>query len=102
MINFLKAVSNPDKYAIELPINKIVADNKVDKKGIQKIINDFKDGKSIKSIVVVKHPEKEYQGLTPGESPSPDFRINVRRGADQPLRKKYPYRPGRLDRCSLT
>ena len=66
MINFLKAVSNPDKYAIELPISKIVADNKVEVKWVQQIINDIKCGKSIKSIVVVKHPEKEYFAVLDG------------------------------------
>ena len=66
MTNLLKAISNPNKYAIELPINKIVADNKIEKKGIQKIINDIESGKSIKSIVVVKHPEKEYFAVLDG------------------------------------
>jgi hypothetical protein len=49
-----------------LPIDKIVADYKVDIKGIKKIINEINAGNSIKSIVVVKHPEKEYYAVLDG------------------------------------
>jgi hypothetical protein len=66
MTNFINAITNPDKYAVELPINKIIADNKVDKKWIQNIIIHLKSGKPIKSIVVVKHPKKDYFAVLDG------------------------------------
>jgi hypothetical protein len=60
MINFIKAITNPDKYSVDLPINKIIADNKVDKKWIQELTDNINSGKTLKSIVVVKHPDKDY------------------------------------------
>ena len=39
---------------------------KVDEQGIKRIINKVKSGESIKTIVVVKHPEKEYFAVLDG------------------------------------
>jgi hypothetical protein len=66
MVNFFKAYSHPDKYSIDLPLEKIVAVDKVDMGGIQRIIHKVKSGESIKTIVVVKHPEKEYFAVLDG------------------------------------
>jgi hypothetical protein len=66
MTNFFKIISNPDKYSTDLPLKKIIANNKVDKQGIQRITNNIKSGESIKSIVVVKHPEEEYFAVLDG------------------------------------
>ena len=66
MTNFIKAITNPDKYSIEVPIHKIVADNKVDENWIQNIIVHLKSGKTVKSIVVVKHPDKDYFAVLDG------------------------------------
>lgn len=66
MPSFLKAYSNPDKYAINLPSDKIIADKKVDKNGIQRYKDLIKSGKETKAIVVVKHPDKEYYAVLDG------------------------------------
>ena len=60
MTNFFKAYSNPDRYSIDLPLEKILANNKVDVDGVYRFIRKVKSGESLKTIVVVKHPEKEY------------------------------------------
>jgi hypothetical protein len=66
MVNLLKAYSNPDKYAEDIPIDKLVADLKVDVEGVNRIIKMIKSGEVIKSIVVVKHPKKNYYAVLDG------------------------------------
>ena len=66
MSNILKTILKPDKYSVELPLNMIVADNKVEEEWIQKIIADIRTGQKIKSIVVVKHPKKDFFAVLDG------------------------------------
>jgi hypothetical protein len=57
---------NPDKYSVSLPIQKIVADNKVSRQGVeiykQKIINN----EEISPVIVVKHPRKDLYAVLDG------------------------------------
>ena len=66
MVSFLKAYTNPDKYANFILIKKIVADLKVDLDGINRIIFEIESGKDIKAIVIVKHPKKDYYAVLDG------------------------------------
>ena len=66
MVNFLKIYSNPDKYAIELPIDKIVADTKVDNGRVNHFVNIIKQDNSVKAVVVVKHPREDYYAVLDG------------------------------------
>lgn len=66
MVNFFKAYSNPDKYSIEISLEKIVADEKVDLEGVQRFINEIESGENIKAIVVVKHPKREFYAVLDG------------------------------------
>jgi hypothetical protein len=66
MANFFKAYINPNKYSKILPIQKIIADSKIDKKYVKKIVNIIKSGEKIKAIVVVKHPKKNYYAVLDG------------------------------------
>ena len=66
MVNLFKAYSNPDRYAEEIPLDKIVADLKVDVEGVNRIINMIESGEIIKTIVVVKHPKKNYYAVLDG------------------------------------
>ena len=66
MVSFLKAYSNPNKYAEYISIKKIIADTKVDLQGINRIIEQIDSGIHIKSIVIVKHPKKEYYAVLDG------------------------------------
>ena len=66
MVSFLKAYTNPDKYAVEIPIKKILADLKVDFYGINRIISIIEANKKLKTIVVVKHPKKDYYAVLDG------------------------------------
>jgi hypothetical protein len=66
MVNFFKAYSNPNKYAEDLPSEKVLADLKVDIEGVNRIRNKIDSGEMIKAIVVVKHPKKDYYAVLDG------------------------------------
>ena len=57
---------NPKKYAICLPINKIVADCKVSKEGIDYYKLKIKNREKINPIIVVKHPSKDKYAVLDG------------------------------------
>ena len=66
MVSFIKAYTNPNKYAQYISTNKIIADLKVDFNGIHRIIKLIESGEKIRSIVIVKHPKKEYYAVLDG------------------------------------
>lgn len=66
MINFLKAYTNPNKYAQNVNTKKIVADTKVDFDGVNRLIKIIESGVELKSIVIVKHPKKDYYAVLDG------------------------------------
>ena len=66
MVNFFKAYIKPNKYAINIPIHKIISDSKIDKNGVNRIIKIIESGKKTKAIVVVKHPKKDYYAVLDG------------------------------------
>ena len=66
MVSFLKAYTNPNKYSEYISTNKIIADLKVDLNGITRIIKQIESGEKVKSIVIVKHPKKEYYAVLDG------------------------------------
>lgn len=66
MVAFIKAYTNPNKYAQDITIKKIVADLKVDLDGIHRVINQIESGKELKAIVIVKHPKKDYYAVLDG------------------------------------
>ncbi len=66
MVTFLKAYTNPNKYAQYIITKQIVADIKVDLDGVNRLINQIESGKELKAIVIVKHPKKEYYAVLDG------------------------------------
>ena len=66
MVTFLKAYTNPNKYAQYIITKQIVADIKVDLDGVNRLINQIESGKKLKAIVIVKHPKKEYYAVLDG------------------------------------
>jgi hypothetical protein len=57
---------NPDKYAVCLPIEKIVADSKVSRKGIEIYKKEIQENQKINPIIVVKHPRKDLYAVLDG------------------------------------
>jgi hypothetical protein len=57
---------NPDKYAVCLPIEKLVADSKVSRKGIDIYKQKILQNQKICPIIVVKHPRKDLYAVLDG------------------------------------
>jgi hypothetical protein len=57
---------NPDKYAVCLPIEKLVADSKVSRKGIDIYKKKILENEKINPIIVVKHPRKDLYAVLDG------------------------------------
>ncbi len=57
---------NPNKYALRLPIGRIVADSKVSRQGIEIYKQKIAKNQKIKPIIVVKHPKKVLYAILDG------------------------------------
>jgi hypothetical protein len=58
--------ANPEKYLIRLPIEKIIADTKVDPEFVEKYKQKIKNGEKVAPIIVVKHPKYEVYAVLDG------------------------------------
>ena len=58
--------ANPEKYLVRLPIEKIVADTKVDPEAIEMYKKKIQNGEKISPIIVVKHPKFEVYAVLDG------------------------------------
>ena len=57
---------NPEKYLVRVPIEKIVADTKVSREGVEGYKQKIKRGEKIAPIIVVKHPKFEKYAVLDG------------------------------------
>ncbi len=57
---------HPNKYTMRLPVQKLVADSKVSREGIEIYKRKIKNGEKIGPIIVVKHPKKELYAVLDG------------------------------------
>jgi hypothetical protein len=62
----LEALLYPEKYREELPTNQIVADPKIDINGVARYKTQLQAGKSLRPIVVVKHPHTSLYAVIDG------------------------------------
>ena len=58
--------ANPEKYLVRLPIDKIVADTKVDPEAIEMYKKKIENGEKIAPLIVVKHPKFEVYAVLDG------------------------------------
>ncbi len=58
--------ANPEKYLLRLPIEKIVADTKVDPEAIEMYKKKIKNGEKIAPLIVVKHPKFDEYAVLDG------------------------------------
>jgi hypothetical protein len=58
--------SNPEKYLVRLPIDKIIADTKVNPEAVAQYKQKIKNGEKIAPIIVVKHPRFELYAVLDG------------------------------------
>ncbi len=57
---------HPEKYSKPLPMDKIVADTKVDLDGVKRYEEMLAGGEQLRPIVVVKHPDKDLYSVVDG------------------------------------
>lgn len=57
---------NPSKYLKRLPLEKIIADTKVYRKGVERYKEKIINGENIPPIIVVKHPAKDVYAVLDG------------------------------------
>jgi hypothetical protein len=58
--------ANPEKYLLRLPIEKIVADTKVDTEAIEMYKKKIQNGEKIAPIILVKHPKFDVYAVLDG------------------------------------
>ena len=66
MTDFLHAYTMPENYAVEIPISKIICNEKIDPDYIQHLLKRVTDVPLIKPIVVIKHPKKDLYAVLDG------------------------------------
>ena len=64
MTDIIRAYTRPEKYAINLHVDKIVCDENVDDEYVQKLAEI--DVLKLAPIVVIKHPDKELYAVLDG------------------------------------
>jgi hypothetical protein len=57
---------NPDKYKQKISVDKIVTDPKVSRRGIKRYKIILSKGKSLGTIIVIKHPRKDVYAIIDG------------------------------------
>lgn len=58
--------ANPEKYLVRLPMDKIVADTKVDPEAIEMYEKKIENGEKIAPLIVVKHPKFDVYAVLDG------------------------------------
>jgi hypothetical protein len=58
--------ANPEKYLVRLPIDKIVADTKVDPEAIAMYKKKIENGEKIAPLIVIKHPKFDVYAVLDG------------------------------------
>ena len=58
--------ANPEKYLVQLSIEKLVADTKVDPEAIEMYKKKIKKGEKIAPLIVVKHPKFDLYAVLDG------------------------------------
>lgn len=65
MTDLIRAYTMPNKFAIDLPIDKIVSDENIDYEYVKKLAVKM-DASTLTPIVVIKHPDKELYAVLDG------------------------------------
>ena len=66
MTDLFRAYASPDKHALDLPIDSIVADVKVYEGWVDELSNNCDHPSEFKAIVVVKHPKQDIYAVLDG------------------------------------
>jgi hypothetical protein len=63
---YIEVFNNPRKHAVCLPLEKVVADSKVSREGVEIYKTKIRNNEEIDPIVVVKHPHREKYAVLDG------------------------------------
>jgi hypothetical protein len=63
---YVEVFSNPRKYSVCLPLEKIFADSKVSREGVDVYKEKLKNKEAIDPIIVVKHPHRNKYAVLDG------------------------------------
>ncbi|TET90563.1 MAG: hypothetical protein E3J35_05660 [Methanomassiliicoccales archaeon] len=66
MVDIIRAYASPDKYRTNLPVEKIVADEKIEERGVSHYQEFLEQRKELKPIIVIKHPKKDLYAVLDG------------------------------------
>lgn len=66
MVDIIRAFSFPNRYKQNLPINRIVCDQKVVEEGISHYQEKLEMGHDPKPLIVIKHPNEEMYAVLDG------------------------------------
>lgn len=66
MTDLFRAYFDPNKHAHEIPLDRIISDDKVDEGYLDKMKNDVPDPKEMRAIVVIKHPKVDMYSVLDG------------------------------------
>jgi len=78
MTDLVRAYTFPERFAVELPIDRIVCDGKVDEGHVERIMGGADGPRAMKPIVVIKHPRQDVYAVLDGHH---RFSAARRRGA---------------------
>ncbi len=66
MTDLFRAYFDPEKHARDIPVENIVSDDKVDEEHVARIGGGGLDPKTMRPIVIIKHPNEEVYSVLDG------------------------------------
>jgi hypothetical protein len=66
LVDIIRAFTFPEKFATNLPINKIVADGKIVEDGVSFFHEKIQTGYQPRPIIVIKHPKEDLYAVLDG------------------------------------
>ncbi len=66
MVDIVRAYATPEKFKTNIPIDKIVGDEKIVENGVSHYQELLEQGKDLKPIIVIKHPKKDFYAVLDG------------------------------------
>ncbi len=66
MVDIIRAFTFPEKFAMNLPVNRIVADGKIVEDGVSHYHERIQNGYQPRPIIVIKHPREDLYAVLDG------------------------------------
>lgn len=66
MVDIVRAYATPEKFKTNLPVDRIMGDEKIVENGVSLYQELLKQGEELKPIIVIKHPKKDFYAVLDG------------------------------------